>query len=163
MKKIVGVMGPGEMQATNEDLACAFEVGKIVGQSGAALLCGGMKGTMIESARGSKEVGGITIGIGPTQNKTDMNEYIDYPLLTNMHAGRNYMNVISSDILIFVSIGSPGTLSELAYAIQVNRPSIIIRGSDKLRAYVEDIKATNIVFVTSLDELSTKLRELLSK
>ena len=161
MKKIVGVMGPGEVQATADDLSCAFEVGKIVGKSGAALLCGGMKGTMSESARGAKEVGGVTIGIGPTRDKADMNEYIDYPLLTSMHAGRNYMNIISSDVLVFVSVGSPGTLSELAYAVQMERPSIIIRGSQKLQAYIEEMKAENVTFVDSLEELSEKLNALL--
>jgi uncharacterized protein (TIGR00725 family) len=161
MKKIVGVMGPGEAQATNDDLVCAFEVGKIVGQSGVALLCGGMKGTMAESARGAKEVDGVTIGIGPTRDKADMNEYIDYPLLTSMHAGRNYMNIISSDVLIFVSVGSPGTLSELAYAIQMERPSIIIRGSEKLKAYVEEMKAKTVTFVDSLEELKDQLNNLL--
>lgn len=161
MKKIVGVMGPGEAQATQDDLDCAFAVGKLVGQSGAALLCGGMKGTMSESARGAKEVGGVTIGIGPTRDKADMNEYIDYPLLTSMHAGRNYMNIISSDMLVFVSVGSPGTLSELAYAIQMERPSIIIRGSDKLKAYIEEMEAENVIFVDSLEILQTKLTELL--
>ena len=145
----------------SDDLSCAFEVGKIVGQSGATLLCGGMKGTMAESARGAKEVDGVTIGIGPTRDKSDMNEYIDYPLLTSMHAGRNYMNIISSDVLIFVSVGSPGTLSELAYAIQMERPSIIIRGSEKLKEYVEEMKAENVTFVDSLEELETKLKELL--
>lgn len=159
MKKIVGVMGPGEIQATKDDLDCAYEVGKIVGQLGVALLCGGMKGTMSESARGAKEVGGVTIGIGPTRDKADMNEYIDYPLLTSMHAGRNYMNIISSDVLVFVSVGSPGTLSELAYAIQMERPSIIIRGSEKLKAYVEELKASHVTFVDSLEELSTKLND----
>lgn len=161
MKKIVGVMGPGEKQATAEDLSCAFEVGKIVGQSGAALLCGGMKGTMTESARGAKEVDGTTIGIGPTGDKADMNKYIDYPLLTSMHAGRNYMNIISSDVLVFVSVGSPGTLSELAYAIQMERPSIIIRGSDKLMAYINEMEPENLTFVDTLEELNIKLTELL--
>jgi len=161
MKKIIGVMGPGEKQATAEDLQCAFEVGKIVGQLDAALLCGGMKGTMTESARGAKEVGGVTIGVGPTGDKTDMNEYIDYPLLTNMYSGRNYMNIISSDVLVFVSVGSPGTLSELAHAIQTGRPSIIIRGSEKLKAFVNELGAPHVTFVDSLEELRTQLNELL--
>jgi hypothetical protein len=154
-------MGPGEVQATTEDLSCAYEVGKIVGQLEVALLCGGMKGTMSECARGAKEVGGVTIGIGPTRDKADMNEYIDYPLLTSMHAGRNYMNIISSDVLVFVSVGSPGTLSELAYAIQMERPSIVIRGSEKLKAYVEEMGAQHVTFVDTLAEVKSKLTTLI--
>jgi len=161
MEKIVGVMGPGEAQVTKDDLDCAFEVGKIVGQSGAALLCGGMKGTMSESARGAKEVGGVTIGVGPTRDKSDMNEYIDYLLLTSMHAGRNYMNILSSDVLVFVSVGSPGTLSELAYSIQMERPTIIIRGSNKLKAYITEMQSKTVTFVDSLDDLSRQLKNFL--
>ena len=69
--------------------------------------------------------------------------------------------VALSDVLVFVIVGSPGTLSELAYAIQMERPSIIIRGSEKLQAYVEEMGATNVTFVDALEELSAKLNELL--
>jgi len=157
MKQIIGVMGPGAKEATTEDLACAYEVGKLVASTGAVLLCGGMKGTMEGSAKGAQEAGGLTIGIGPTRDKADMNPYIDLPLLTSMHAGRNYMNVISSDILIFVSVGSPGTLSELAYAIQMRIPSIIIRGAENLQTYVAELNADQVWFVESIDELNSRL------
>ena len=154
-------MGPGAVQATGADLTCAYEVGKVGGASGAALLCGGMTGTMEASARGAKEAGGVTIGVGPTGNKADMNPYIDYPLLTNMHAARNYMNVISSDILIFVSVRSPGTLSELAHAIQMQKPSIVVQGSENLQAYIAELEAERVSFVGSADALSTQLKQLL--
>jgi len=121
-----------------------------------------MKGTMKESARGAKEVDKVTIGIGPTGDKADMNEYIDYPLLTNMHAGRNFMNIISADVLIFVSVASPGTLSELAHAIQMSKPSIVIRGSATLQAFIKELDATKVIFVDSLEELEKYLGEFLN-
>jgi uncharacterized protein (TIGR00725 family) len=160
MKKIIGVMGPGEKQSTKEDTECAFQIGKIVAKTGAVLLCGGMSGTMEASAQGAKEAGGLTVGIGPTKDKADMNPYIDIPLLTNMSAGRNYMNAISSDILIFVSVGSPGTLSELAFAIQMEVPSIVIRGSEKLKSYISEF-TEDVIFVDSIEELESKLNDLL--
>jgi uncharacterized protein (TIGR00725 family) len=154
-------MGPGEKQASKEDLKCAFEVGKLVAGTGAVLLCGGMSGTMEESAKGAQEAGGLTVGIGPTKDKADMNQYLDIPLLTSMSAGRNFINVISSDILIFVSIGSPGTLSELAYAIQMEIPSIVIRGSEKLQSCINEFTEGVVTFVDSMEELQAKLDELL--
>ena len=148
-------------RATKEDIEYAFKIGRLVAQSGSVLLCGGMSGTMEASAKGAKEAGGITVGIGPTKDKKDMNEYLDIPLLTGMHAGRNFMNVISSDVLIFVSVGSPGTLSELAFAIQMEKPSIVLNGSEKLKSYIDEISDKRITFVDGLDELSLKLEGLL--
>lgn len=154
-------MGPGKQEATEADLACAFEVGKIVAELGATLLCGGMSGTMEASARGAKESGGLTVGIGPTGDKADMNPHIDLPLLTNMHAGRNYMNVISSDVMVFVTIGSPGTLSELAHAIQAKMPSIVIGGSAAVKVVAAELSAENVSFVDTVEEVQTKLAHLL--
>lgn len=162
MKKVIGVMGPGEKEATQEDIECAFQVGKIVAKTGVVLLCGGMSGVMEASAKGAQEAGGLTVGIGPTKDKADMNQYIDIPLLTSMSAGRNFMNAISSDILIFVSVGSPGTLSELAFAIQMEVPSIIIRGSEKLKSYINEFAGDSVTFVDSTEELEAKLHKLLT-
>lgn len=161
MKKVIGVMGPGEKQSTKEDLESAFEIGKIVAKTGAVLLCGGMSGTMEASAKGAQEAGGLTVGIGPTKDKADMNKYLDIPLLTSMSAGRNFMNAISSDILIFVSVGSPGTLSELAFAIQMEVPSVVIRGSEKLKSYINEFAEDSVTFVDSIEELEVKLNGLL--
>lgn len=162
MKTIVGVMGPGEKQATEADLACAYEVGRIVANTGSLLLCGGMSGVMEESARGAQENGGLVLGIGPGIAKAEMNKYVDIPLLTGMHAGRNFINILSSDVLVFVGVGSPGTLSELAYAIQLNKPTYIIRGSEKLRAYIEEFQSSSVEFIDTLSNLENSLRTQLA-
>lgn len=71
------------------------------------------------------------------------------------------MNVISSDILIFVSVGSPGTLSELAFAIQMQVPSIVIHGSEKLKSYISEFGEGDVTFLDSTEELELKLNDLL--
>lgn len=159
MKKIIGVMGPGEDQATKQDLQSAYEVGKIIAENDLVLLCGGRSGTMEVSAKGAQEHGGLTIGVGPTGNKSDMNPHVDIPLLTNMHAGRNYMNIISSDVLVFVSVGSPGTLSELAFAIQMKKPSIVINGTEKLETYINEISEGAVIFASSVEEVKKFIEE----
>lgn len=161
MKKVIGVMGPGEKQATPDDLECAFEIGKMVAKHKGVLLCGGMSGVMECSAKGAQSEGGVTVGIGPTQDKGDMNNALDIALLTGMGPGRNFMNILSSDVLVFVSVGSPGTLSELAFALQMEKPSIVIRGSEKLKAYIEECSADKVHFVDSLEDLDGMLRKLL--
>ncbi len=150
-------MGAGEKEATQEDIECAYEIGKIVGLSGTVLLCGGMSGVMESSAKGAQEVGGLTMGIGPTKNKEDMNKYLDIPVLTGMHAGRNYMNVLSSDILIFINVASPGTLSELAFAIQLEKPIFIINYSSKLKEFLKDFTNHKITFLQKLEDLKNQI------
>ena len=162
MKKIIGVMGPGKKQASQKDIEDAYKIGKIVAGLDAVLLCGGMSGVMEACAKGAQEAGGLTLGIGPTADKQDMNNYLDIPLLTGMHAGRNYMNVISSDVLVFVSVGSPGTLSELAFAIQVEKPSVVINGSEKLKEYIKEISGTQIIFVDTTNEIKQYLEKMLA-
>lgn len=163
MKKIIGVMGPGEKQATKENIECAYHIGKLVGSAGAVLLCGGMSGTMEASAKGAQEVGGLTVGIGPTKDKQDLNQYIDIPILTAMHAGRNFINVLSSDILIFVGVGSAGTLSELAFAIQLEKPIFIVGNSQKLKDYISDFTDNKVIFLGSYEELRPHLNALIDK
>lgn len=163
MKKIVGVMGPGEKQATLRDLELAFAVGKIVAAEGAVLLCGGMSGVMEESAKGAQSIGGITVGIGPEPDKNSMNSYLDIPLVTAMGPARNYMNVVSSDVLVFVSVASPGTLSELAFAIQKEKPSIIINASQKLREYIWELEPKDVVFVEDVETLRDILIQQLAR
>lgn len=153
-------MGPGQKQASDKDLELAYEVGKLVGESGAVLLCGAMTGVMEQSAKGAKETGGITLGIGPVSNKTEINSFIDIPVMTGMGPARNFMNIISSDLLIFISVGSPGTLSELAFAIQMNKESLVINGSEKLKTYIQELNPENLTFVESIEEIRTRLMNL---
>ncbi len=161
MKKIIGVMGPGQKEATESDLQIAYEIGKLVAEKDAVLLTGGMSGVMEVSARGAQETGGITVGIGPTRDKSEMNPFMDIALLTGMGGGRNFMNVLSSDILIFVSVASPGTLSELAFAIQLEKPTLVIDASEALKKYISEFKDLTVVFVDTVDEVKGQLKDLL--
>lgn len=151
--KIIGVMGPGAQQATEEDLKIAEHVGTLAAQTGAAVLTGGMSGVMESAAKGAKAAGGTTIGVGPQAEKDELNGSIDIKLATNMGPGRNYMNIISSDLLVFVSVRSPGTLSELAHATQAQIPSVVVNGSKHLQTYLEELGATSISFVDSVSDI----------
>lgn len=152
-------MGPGAQQATPEDLQIAKEVGSIAAQAGAVVLTGGMSGVMESAAEGAKGAGGTTIGVGPQDNKDEVNDSIDIKLATNMGPGRNYMNAISSDLLVFVSVRSPGTLSELAHAAQANVPSVVINGSDNLSMYLKELGAPSITFVDSVAQVEAFIKE----
>jgi hypothetical protein len=82
---------------------------------------------MEAAARGAKEAGGLTIGILPGMNagETPPNPYIDVAIFTGLRDGRNWVNVCASDAIIAVS-GGYGTLSEIALALKVGKPVVLV-------------------------------------
>lgn len=161
-KKIVGVMGAGIPEATQDDLTVAYLVGEVIAKHGCNLLCGGMSGVMEESARGASEAGAEVIGIGPSLEKDDMNPYVTIPISTGMHAGRNFINILSSEIAIFVGLSSPGTLSELAHAAQLGTPSIVLNCTcASMEALVKGFRTHNIYFADGKLDFEVRLKHLL--
>jgi uncharacterized protein (TIGR00725 family) len=129
MKKyIVGVMGGGE-GASREVCQLAYELGKLIAQEGWVLLNGGRSaGVMEASARGAKENGGLTVGILPDTNCDQASSLIDIPILTGMGDGRNFINVMTSDIVVALP-GRAGTISEIALALKNGKTVILLNFS----------------------------------
>ncbi len=148
--KIVSVIGAS--QATAEHLDLAYEVGKIVAETGAALLCGGMGGIMSAAAKGAKENNGLTIGILPNDDKTGANPYIDIAIPTGLGQARNVITAYSGDVIIALP-GKYGTLTEIGFALSKDK---IILG-----LYTWDIPG--IEQIDGLEVLKTRLTELLSQ
>jgi uncharacterized protein (TIGR00725 family) len=118
-KPIIGVIGGS---AGDEKIRkTAYEVGRLVAEAGALLICGGLSGVMEAACRGAQEAGGTTIGILPGQSITDANPYVDIPIATGLGHGRNLIIINTAHALIAVS-GRYGTLSEIAFAIQSGKP-----------------------------------------
>lgn len=126
MKKfIVGVMGGGE-GASKEVCESAYELGKLIAKEGWVLLNGGRQvGVMEASARGAKEHGGITVGILPDRNTELASSFIDIPIITGMGDGRNFLNVMSSDVVVALP-GRAGTISEIALALKNGKIVILL-------------------------------------
>ncbi len=108
----IGVIGGA--QANPESLNIAFEVGRLIAEKGAILVCGGLGGVMEAAARGNREAGGLSIGILPGNSPKDANPYVDVPIATGMGYTRNSLVVMNSDAIIAID-GEYGTLSEIAY------------------------------------------------
>jgi uncharacterized protein (TIGR00725 family) len=121
----VSVIGGGSCGAAEQ--ALAEEVGRLVAQEGATLVCGGMGGVMEAAARGAKKAGGTTIGILPGHDRAEANPYIDHVLTTGIGHARNLAVVSSGDAVIAVG-GGYGTLSEIALAARIGRPVVILAG-----------------------------------
>jgi uncharacterized protein (TIGR00725 family) len=134
-KTILGVIGGGST-ATDEGVRLAEEVGYLIARADAILVCGGLNGVMEAAAKGAKRGGGLTLGILPTGNKADANEYIDIPVATSMSTARNLVIVRTADALIAIN-GSYGTLSEMAHAFDLGKTVFALRSWPMEKAGVE--------------------------
>ena len=111
-KMRIGVIGGSK--ADKESVQAAFNVGRLIAEKGAILICGGLAGVMEAACRGAKQAGGLTIGILPGNSRHEANLYIDIAIATGLGYSRNSLVAMNSDVLIAVH-GEYGTLSEIAY------------------------------------------------
>lgn len=143
---IIGVIGASD--ADNNLRRTAREVGREIARRGAVLICGGLGGVMEATCQGAKEEGGLTIGILPGFEKGDANPYVDIPIVTGLSYARNLIIVRTADGLIAVG-GGYGTLSELAFALKLNKPVVAINSwpvSDKIRQARDAKEAVSLIF-----------------
>jgi uncharacterized protein (TIGR00725 family) len=127
MKKIIAVIGGRRIEKAL--LAEAEEVGKLIAKRGAILVCGGLGGVMEAASEGAQSAGGLTVGILPQDNPDRANQYIDIPITTGLGIGRNVIIARTADALIAVG-GEYGTLSEIAFALQLKKPVVGIKTWD---------------------------------
>lgn len=120
-KKIIAVIGAGECDRRIYNLA--EQVGRRLAEEGLVIICGGLAGVMEAACKGAKDAGGETIGILPGDDPASANGYVDIAIATGMGIARNII-IIRSALAVLAVNGSYGTLSELAYALQLNKPII---------------------------------------
>jgi uncharacterized protein (TIGR00725 family) len=116
----VAVIGSGA-----EGEGRAEEVGRLLGEVGCVLVCGGLGEVMEAAARGAKRAGGTTIGILPGENRADASEWIDYAVATGIGHARNLAVVASADVVIAVG-GRWGTLAEIGFARVLGTPVVVL-------------------------------------
>lgn len=103
--------------------AQAEEVGRLLAERGAVVVCGGRRGVMEAVCRGAKSAGGVTIGVMPGDDPRAANDWVDYPVMTGMSYARNVIVVKSGRAVIAVD-GAYGTLSEIAHALAEGTPVV---------------------------------------
>jgi hypothetical protein len=149
-KAIMGVIGGRRVK--KRLLETAEEVGRLIAEKGFFLVCGGLGGVMEAASKGAKEAGGITIGILPQETKEYANPYIDIPIVTGFGIGRNIIIARTADVIIAIG-GEYGTLSEIAFSLQLEKPVIgietwdiegVIKATDPHDAIQKAIKSGNL-------------------
>ncbi len=135
----ITVSAPGTV--SEEELILAETVGRHLGERGCTLVCGGLGGGMEAACRGAKRAGGVTIGIIPGYDERDANPWIDHVICTGMGQARNAIVVASGQALIAVG-GGWGTLSEIALALRLGRPVVLLGGWTDLLTRAESQSLT---------------------
>jgi predicted Rossmann-fold nucleotide-binding protein len=119
----------------------ARAVGRLLGERGHAVVCGGLGGVMEAVCRGAREAGrsarserpsgdsgaagrtpdAETIGILPGTDREAANEWVTTPVAPGMGNARNALVVMNGDAVVAVD-GGTGTLSELGHALDFDKP-----------------------------------------
>lgn len=117
----VAVVGSGDSDTKTDEVA--EEVGRLIAEAGAVLVCGGLTGVMAAACRGAHSVGGTTVGILPGDDRRAANPYVDVAVATGLGEARNTVVVRAADVVIAVA-GEFGTLSEIGFALKVGTPVV---------------------------------------
>lgn len=118
-KTLISVIGAGAASAAEK--RTAEEVGRLVAEGGAVLVCGGLGGVMAAACRGAHAAGGLTVGFLPGDDSSGGNTDLDIALPTGLGEARNVLVARASDGVVAVG-GALGTLSELAFALKKRVP-----------------------------------------
>ncbi|MCS7277997.1 MAG: TIGR00725 family protein [Aquificaceae bacterium] len=119
----VAVIGSSKALPEEEEYKVAYQLGKEIAKRGWIVVCGGRTGIMEAVCKGAKEEGGLTVGILPSYEGTEANPYVDIKIKTGMNHNRNPLVVASGDVVVAIG-GNWGTLSEIAYALILEKPII---------------------------------------
>ena len=117
----IGVIGAGKCSKKLKDQA--YAVGLAIGEAGAVLVCGGLKGVMEAAAQGAFDGGGTTIGIIPGTDRREANPFCDFVIPTGIGEARNVIVVQTADAVIALH-GMYGTITEIAIALKMVKPVI---------------------------------------
>ncbi len=122
----IAVIGSGRLEPGSELEALAEEVGGLLAEAGATLVCGGRGGVMEAAARGAAAAGGTVIGVLPGASAEEANPHCTHVVATGIGQARNLAVVASGEVAIAVG-GEWGTLSEIALARNLGRAVVALR------------------------------------
>ena len=141
-RRYVAVCGASE--ATRTQLEAAREVGRLLAESGAIVINGGLGGVSGAASEGAASAGGTVVGILPDTDREGANPYLTISLPTGMGQARNVLIVTAAESVIAIGEGW-GTLSEIAIARRLGRSvtaldSWSVKGLDAVTTPEEAVK-----------------------
>jgi len=148
-RKQVLVVGSGKDHCTEVAYDTAYQVGLELAKCGVTLITGGLGGVMEAASHGSKEGGGLVIGIIPQDDKRMANDYCDAVIATGIGFARDFVTAYSADAVIVVG-GGVGSLIELSAAYQNEIPIVALSGTGGIAdqfagQYLDDRKVERVL------------------
>ena len=137
------------------------ELGKRVATKDRTFVCGGLGGFMEAVCKGVKQSAdtfhGQTVGILPDDTADNANLFIDTAVATGQGIARNIIIVRTADIIIAAG-GGAGTLSEIAFAWQLDKKVLCVTLFD---GWAKELAGKNLderqngllIPVNSIDEI----------
>ena len=134
----------GASEATGTQLEAAREVGRLLAESGAIVINGGLGGVSGAASEGAARAGGTVVGFLPDTDRDGANPYLTVSLPTGMGQARNVLIVTAAESVIAIGAGW-GTLSEIAIARRLGRSvtaldSWSVKGLDVVKTAPEAVK-----------------------
>ena len=103
-RKIIAIIGDANSNEENSDLA--FLLGKLIIDNGFRLANGALYGVMEHSAKGARNSSsykdGDILGVLPSYNPNECNQYIDIPIATGIGVARNAVLMSMCDAVIAI-------------------------------------------------------------
>jgi len=99
------------------------EIGRNLAEENYLVFCGGGEGVMEAIAKGVHQKNGTIIGILKGRELNEGNEYLTIPIATGVDLARNALLAYNCDAAVAIS-GKYGTMSEIAYALQLDKPVV---------------------------------------
>ena len=135
---VLGVIGPGD-EASESEMADAFEIGALAAGAGWVVLTGGRAaGVMDAASRGARSAGGIAVGVLPDADATRASPALDVAIVTALGEMRDHVVVQSSDAIVVCGM-NPGTAAETALALKARKPLILLRPTEVARAFFQTL------------------------
>ena len=152
---MVGVIGGNIVDRETGELA--FRLGREIAMRGHKLICGGKGGVMEAACKGARSGGGVTIGILPEPDLSCANEFLDIAIPTGVGVARNNIIIQSSDVVIAVN-GGYGTFSEIAAALNIGKPLVLLKSWEL--DHLEEIDSKGYMKAETSEEAVKNAEEL---
>jgi uncharacterized protein (TIGR00725 family) len=151
----------GGSVAEPSTLEAAHGLGRLVAEAGWVVLTGGRPAGVMEAASsGAKSVpGGLTVGILPGGPDGPVSAEVDIAVFTGIGEARNAINVLSSDVIVACGVGGAGTASEVALALRLARPTILLAPSPEAAAFFRTLEAPGSLYEVETPEAAVELIE----
>lgn len=152
MRKIIAICGDAFIEEGGIKEKIAYELGKTLIDNGYRIQCGGMDGVMRAVCRGAHDSksysDGDVIGILPSFDRTQVNEFVDIAIPTGLDIMRNVL-VANADAVIAVG-GGAGTLSEVASAWTMKKLVLAFENVDGWSRKIANTKLDGKIRYTDL-------------